>query len=209
MKKPKKEMIKSKTTPNLLSIPPGYKPFLEDVKRRIRTTQIKAATSVNKELMLLYWSIVRDLVEKQEKEKWGSGLIEKFCRDIQKNCPGIEGFSRANIFKMRAFFLAYAKVSQPVRLLEKLPIFRNQGKAITNPGSLQQLVEVYHDPHFVQALPAQLPWSYHLLLLENVKKPTECETVSQVLKWHHNFFFSRETLSFAHLSTLKKRNFYV
>jgi len=117
MAKPQKMISK------LPSLPSNYQPFLEDIKNRIRFAQLKAATSVNKEMIKLYWSIGEDLVEKQEKEGWGSKLIEKFGQDIQKNFPGIEGFSRTNIFRMRAFYLGYKIVPQAVGQLQELPIF--------------------------------------------------------------------------------------
>nr|WP_269474224.1 PDDEXK nuclease domain-containing protein [Candidatus Protochlamydia amoebophila] len=49
--------------------------------------------------------------------------MEKLAKDLQGVFPGIEGFSRANIFRMKAFFSAYEKVAQAVRQFESLPIF--------------------------------------------------------------------------------------
>ena len=102
----------------------SYAAFLEQLKKRVRDAQIKAAVAVNTELIQLYWDIGKSIVEKQAEEGWGSQIIEKLCRDLQNSFPGIQGFSRANIFKMRAFYLAYEKVSQAVRQLEELPITR-------------------------------------------------------------------------------------
>ena len=116
-------MMTTKDRPISYGLPNNYRSFLEDVKKRIRSAQLKAAISVSEELIKLYWSIGKDLVEKQEKEKRGTKLIEKFRKDIQRDFPGIEGFSRPNIFKMKAFYQAYAIVSQSVRQLEELPIF--------------------------------------------------------------------------------------
>lgn len=105
-------------------IPEGYKNLLEDLKVRIRSSQIKAAVRVNEELIKLYWEIGREIMDRQEKEKWGTQVIERLARDLQNSFPGVGGFSRANIFKMRAFYAAYQKVSQVVRQIEDLPIFR-------------------------------------------------------------------------------------
>lgn len=104
-------------------MPSGYPQLLRDLKEKIRTSQIKASLSVNHELIKLYWNIGQAIIEKQKEEKWGAGVIEKLAQDLQKAFPGIEGFSRPNVFKMRAFYLAYEKVSQAVRLIEELPIF--------------------------------------------------------------------------------------
>lgn len=116
-------MTKKSNTTNDLT-PEGYKSFLEDLKLRIRSSQIKAISKVNEELIKLYWEIGREIVERQEKEAWGSQVIERLAKDLQSSFPGISGFSRANVFKMRAFYLGCAKVSQAVRQIEELPFFR-------------------------------------------------------------------------------------
>lgn len=105
-------------------IPSGYKKLLEELKTRIHASQIKAAVRVNEELIKLYWEIGRQIVERQENEGWGTQVLERLARDLQNAFPGVGGFSRANVFKMRAFYLAYQKVSQVVRQMEELPIFR-------------------------------------------------------------------------------------
>src|SRR5258708_5534377 len=53
----------------------------------------------------------------------GSKVLEKVAKDLQNEFPGIEGFSRRNIFIMRAFYQAYGKVQQAVAQLDNLPIF--------------------------------------------------------------------------------------
>jgi hypothetical protein len=54
------------------SLPAGYASFLDEVKTRIRAAQVKAALAVNAELVLLYWSIGRDILARQKKEGWGA-----------------------------------------------------------------------------------------------------------------------------------------
>lgn len=101
----------------------GYKELLQDIKNRVKTSQIKAAVAVNRELIQLYWEIGRSIHVKQEQEGWGAHVIEKLAKDLQSAFPGIEGFSRANIFRMKAFFSAYEKVAQAVRQFNSLPVF--------------------------------------------------------------------------------------
>lgn len=101
-----------------------YTAFIELIRTKVQHAQLKAALSVNSELIKLYWEIGKDIVEKQKDEGWGAGVIEKIEKDLQKTFPGIQGFSRINIFRMRAFYRAYEKVSQAVTLLEKLPIIQ-------------------------------------------------------------------------------------
>lgn len=100
-----------------------YAATLAAIKRQVQETQIRSTLSANKELIKLYWSIGKIIVEKQQKNGWGSNVIETLAQDLQNSFSGVSGFSRANIFKMRSFYLAYEKVSQPVRLLDKSPLF--------------------------------------------------------------------------------------
>lgn len=101
-----------------------YAETLVILKQQIQDAQIKAALSVNKELIKLYWSIGKTIIEKQETDEWGTSTVERLANDLQNTFPGLEGFSRINIFRMRAFYLAYEKVSQAVTLLDELPFFR-------------------------------------------------------------------------------------
>lgn len=100
-----------------------YAKTLVDLKEHIAQTQIKAAMAANKELIKLYWYIGQTIVEKQEKCGWGTSVIERLARDLQKEFPGVSGFSRSNIFNMRAFYAAYEKVQQAARQLTDLPFF--------------------------------------------------------------------------------------
>lgn len=127
--------------PKKLTGLPTYIRFLDQLKTKVQQAQLKAAVAVNSELIALYWEIGKAIVEKQEQEGWGTLVIEKLCYDLQDAFPGLQGFSRANIFKVRAFYLAYTKVSQPVRQLNSLPVphipwshkaYKRHGKATTN-----------------------------------------------------------------------------
>jgi predicted nuclease of restriction endonuclease-like (RecB) superfamily len=106
------------------AIPSGYIKFLTNIKEKIRSAQLKAALSANQELIKLYWEIGKDIADRQKSDGWGSKTIERIGKDLQDEFPGIEGFSRRNIFRMRSFYLAYQIVPQAVALLEKLPVFR-------------------------------------------------------------------------------------
>lgn len=100
-----------------------YATTLADLKKRIQEAQVKSLLAANKELIKLYWSIGETIVEKQKIDGWGSKTIEQLAKDLQNEFPGLAGFSRANMFKMRSFYTTYAKVSQAVRQFDKFPIF--------------------------------------------------------------------------------------
>jgi predicted nuclease of restriction endonuclease-like (RecB) superfamily len=100
-----------------------YAETLTMLKKRIQEAQVKAALTVNKELIKLYWAMGKTIIEKQETAGWGAGIIEQLAQDLQNAFPGVAGFSRLNIFRIQAFYRAYEKVSQAVTQLENLPIF--------------------------------------------------------------------------------------
>ncbi len=102
-----------------------YAAFLESLKGRVRQAQVKAMLSVNRELIRLYWDIGRLIVERQEQEGWGKSVVDRLAGDIQRTFPGLQGFSPVNVWRMRAFYLAYrpslAILSQAVTELEAGP----------------------------------------------------------------------------------------
>jgi hypothetical protein len=77
-------------------IPVGYPALLEDIKSRIRTAQIKASLSVNRELIELYWTIGRDIVDRQRREGWGKSVVERLANDLRRAFPGLSGYSPQN-----------------------------------------------------------------------------------------------------------------
>ena len=89
--------------------PANYTKFIASLKTKICSAQIKGAIAVNRELIKLYWDIGKDIAEKQEQEGWGSKVLEKVAKDLQNEFPGMEGFSRANMFRMKAFYTLMQK----------------------------------------------------------------------------------------------------
>jgi len=102
-------------------MPPGYFRFFNELKGWIRTARVKASLSANRELIALYWRIGQGIVERQRVAGWGKSVVERLSRDLRSEFPDSMGFSVQNIWKMRAFFLAWTRelsnLSQAVREL--------------------------------------------------------------------------------------------
>jgi len=62
-----------------------YRNWLRDLKQQIKTGQIKAALSVNSQMIMLYWDLGRQIVDKQETAQWGSGFIEQLSKDLTQS----------------------------------------------------------------------------------------------------------------------------
>jgi predicted nuclease of restriction endonuclease-like (RecB) superfamily len=93
-------------------LPKDYPTFLQGLKERIRTAQTRAALAVSQELLRLYWQIGRDLEAAVRQGHWGEKVIERVAADLRREFPGMEGFSKRNLERMRAFYLAYPDEGQ-------------------------------------------------------------------------------------------------
>lgn len=107
--------------PKLVTIPNGYAELLEELKSRISVAQVRAAFAVNRELVLLYWSLGRELAQRFQMEGWGTKINERLAHDLQAAFPGIEGFSPRNLSYMRSFAEAWPDSEVLQQLVAKLP----------------------------------------------------------------------------------------
>ena len=90
------------------NLPTNYTALLGEIKQRIRAAQYEALKAVNKEMIALYWDIGRLIIERQTGETWGRSVVGNLANDLQKEFPGISGFSVSNLWRMRLFYAAYA-----------------------------------------------------------------------------------------------------
>jgi predicted nuclease of restriction endonuclease-like (RecB) superfamily len=181
-----------------LALPHGYASLLNDLKERIRAAQVRAAVAVNRELVLLYWSIGRDILVRQKEQGWGSKVIDRLAADLRREFPEMTGFSPRNLKYMRAFAEAWPDeqiVQAPlaqitwyhnIALIEKLPTTEERlwyaRKTIENGWSRNVLVhqiesDLYHrqgkaPTNFTRTLPAP-----------------QSELAQQVVKDPYNFEF--------------------
>jgi predicted nuclease of restriction endonuclease-like (RecB) superfamily len=105
--------------------PAGYAAFLNELKERIRIAQIRAAVAVNSELVLIYWRIGRDVLQRQSREGWGTKVIDRLGKDLQTEFPGVAGFSPRNLKYMRAFAGAWPDEAIVQQAAAQIPWFHN------------------------------------------------------------------------------------
>ncbi|PSN15473.1 DUF1016 domain-containing protein, partial [filamentous cyanobacterium CCP5] len=104
----------------------NYDVFLKDLKTHIRRAQVKAALAVNKELILLYWQIGREILVRQQQEGWGAKVIDRLAKDLKREFPEMKGFSPRNLKYMRAFAEAYPDQEIVQRCAAQIPWRHNQ-----------------------------------------------------------------------------------
>ncbi|MFA5144110.1 MAG: PDDEXK nuclease domain-containing protein [Candidatus Omnitrophota bacterium] len=97
-----------------------YKVWLADIKARVRNAQIKAALSVNTELLKLYWSIGADIVARQKNAKWGDSFLLRLSKDLMSEFPDMKGFSKRNLELIRQWHLFYSQIAK--QAVSQLPL---------------------------------------------------------------------------------------
>jgi len=101
--------------------PDGYGDWLKDLKNRIQTAQQRATLSVNRELVMLYWQIGNDILNRQAKQGWGAKVIERLAHDLRTAFPDMKGFSARNLKYMRSFAEIWSDKSIVQQLVAQLP----------------------------------------------------------------------------------------
>lgn len=164
-----------------------YTRILTDMKQLITDSRHRAAATVNRELVCLYWNIGRVIVEQQETASWGDAVVEQLANDLRLAFPDMKGLSRTNVFLMRQFvrscrdinrFLkASANVEHPQRTeaaSEAEPIQTASGLSqnaagirarnkIQTPSGL--ILSADFLAEFIDLI-LRLSWSHHSLILQ-------------------------------------------
>ena len=140
----------------------NYVGLFEDIKTCIRKARIKAALATNRDLIGLYWEIGKIITQRQQVEGWGKAVVEHLAADIRVEFLNLGGFSAGNIWRMRAFYLAYTK----------------------NAGFLAQAARESSDENLAQAareidgknLPkatSGIPWFNIVFIIQTLKDPIQ------------------------------------
>lgn len=122
----------------------SYKQFIKDIKQNIIRSRYHAMRLANQEQLKLYFKLGQMLSEKIHAENWGAKIIEQISQDLQREMPGLRGFSHTNLKKMRQFHDAY---STPV----------------ITPSLTAQLQETFYSISF----------THHIVILEKCKQEDE------------------------------------
>ena len=103
----------------------SYGALLSELKQRIRGARVKAALSVSRELVILYWEIGRRILLTQEQQGWGSKIIDQLSADLRQAFPETRGFSVRNLKYMRSFGEAYPDAPFVQQVAAQIPWFHN------------------------------------------------------------------------------------
>jgi predicted nuclease of restriction endonuclease-like (RecB) superfamily len=129
----------------------AYQSWVNDIYTTIETARLQTSLKVNADLLQLYFTIGKEILDKQETQGWGAQIIDLLSADLQKHYKGESGYSIRNLKYMRQFALAYPDFPIVQVALAKL------NKAETN----------------VQVPLAQITWYHHISLMSKVKDISE------------------------------------
>ena len=148
-----------------INVDKEYYSWINEIKTRYRSAQIKAAIRVNSEQLRFNWLLGQDLVMRKAEEKWGSGIVEQVSLDLQAAFPKAKGFSTSNIWRMKQWYLFYSsdieKLAQVVRELQRPD---TQGDTI-----LQQVIAELPE------LFSLVPWGHHIDIV------TKCSDIDEAI----------------------------
>lgn len=152
-----------------------YLQFLKEIKEKIISARVTAYRKLNRELIGLYWDIGKTIVERQEKYKWGSAVVEKLASDLAIEFSGSAGFSSQNLWRMRLLYLGYKDNPKLAQLVREIP----WGQNIV---IMQKIKDIKEREYYIRAT-AEMGWSRDVLVHQ-----IEAEAHKQAeVKKMHNF----------------------
>lgn len=127
-----------------------YASWIKELVKRYKSSQIKAAIKVNRELLRYYWELGKDIEEKQVENKYGSKFYATLSRDLRHEMPEVEGLSETSIRYAKRFYSLY---SQQFRILPQ--VVEESGES--NSSQLEE--RLYTDLFSV-------PWGHHRYIID-------------------------------------------
>lgn len=142
-------------------MPEGYDSWRKAIEVKIETAKLNAAMHVNSDLLSLYWSIGKDILNKQEERGWGKQVIAQLSRDLSVRFPDDRGYSERNLGYMKQFAKEY-----PNYPFLQVPLAKTQKSPILQVA----LAKLPKDNECVQVPLTQISWYHHISLIPKVKE---------------------------------------
>ena len=157
-----------------------YGSFIKDIKDLIYRRQYEAMKKVNVELIQLYWEIGEEIDRQQCEQGWGKAVVEVLAKELQKEFPGVQGFSARNLWRMRGFYVEYSQNT----------ILPPMGAELDAPPQDSILPPLGAEIHRIPLPPllAEIGWKKNTVIIEKCKDPLEREFYIRMTK---RFGFNR------------------
>lgn len=139
----------------------------------IEEARKRAFHKANEELVLLYFKVGNLVSDKVSAGAWGENTVEELASFIQDNNPGLKGFNRRGLYRMKQFYETYSSPEFVSTLATHLQKPENEVKEFMSPVVTQLQITDKHVNKFVSPLVTQISWTHHLLILSKTKTVEE------------------------------------
>lgn len=140
----------------LIKLNAEYAEWIHSLSNRFRQSRIKAAVSTNSLLLKFYWSIGKDIAEREMENAYGSDFFRNLSLDLKDLFPGVKGFSPRNLAYMKSFYLLYNPyIKEPL----SMDIIVDSSALIGTSENLQQVAANLEADLFC------IPWGHHMVLI--------------------------------------------
>lgn len=116
----KPAIVAAKRAPKASVIALGDDRFAEIIAL-IEAARGRVFQAVNAALVEHYWQLGEYISRKLATAEWGDGVVEELAADLARRFPGVRGYTRPNLFRMRQFYEAYRANPKVSPLVRQLP----------------------------------------------------------------------------------------
>ncbi|GAA4031825.1 PDDEXK nuclease domain-containing protein [Arthrobacter methylotrophus] len=109
------------STPTTSGMPDWYPELLAAVSRQVFSGRSRAISAANREMLVAYWRIGRQLAERESAEGWGSKVVTRLSADVRSAFPEARGFSPRNLRYMKSFAEAWPEFPMLQQSVATLP----------------------------------------------------------------------------------------
>jgi len=148
--------------------------FIE-VSELIASAKLRAVQAVNSTLVDLYWHVGAIISQKVEAAEWGDGVVTQLAEFITKTHPNIRGFNRVNLSRMRQFYETYSDHKFLSFVGDQEPTALDEPEKLSIVSPVVKQLEQTRKPLAIPALLRKLPWTHHMIIIGQSKRPEERE----------------------------------
>lgn len=190
------------TDVKMKDIKPSFE--FEGIVRLIEESRNRAFQKVNEELVLLYFTVGKTVSVRVAEGSWGDKTVEDLSAYIMNRFPGLSGFTRRGLYRMKQFYETYSEDSDCYKFWLEIRKNKEASKIVTLPTTQIESTRKNDKPivsslmtqlqlsdiqyiEFVSSLMTQITWTHHLMLLSKTKTSEE--------KLYYSFLIIKDNLT--------------
>ena len=153
-----------------------YNEAVHIIKSAILSSQYEAAKSVNEKQLMLYFGIGKYISLNSRNGFWGKGAIDTISEQLDKEMPGLKGFSARNLRNMRTFYEEWQILETGISEAEQSDTFNladASAKLKTNGTSLIWQTDLPNYKNLSIDDFLKVGFSQHILILSKIKNMDE------------------------------------